>query len=410
MKSNFIQYANGRQIQIRLETDRIKELLCRLGNPQDKLRFIHVAGTNGKGSVCCFLESIFKYSNKKTGKYTSPELIDVYERISVDGKKISASDSNRVLKKVESFANDMTNFPSPYEIWIAASFLYFLEANCDIVILETGMGGIGDATNAINAPLASVITRISHDHMTYLGKTIEEIAQKKAGIIKYNTNGITVTSSQEKTVYEIILAAAQMNKNMLLTISEPNIKSPDGAHEIFDYKQLRNIKCGICGYHQIENACVAAETALALGIEEHSIITGIEKAKNPARFEIIDNSLIFDGAHNPSGMEALAASLKRYFPDKTPSFIMAFMADKDISSSLLNLSLKYTGAYVTAVPVPENPRAISPEQLAKKAKACGFRADFAKDIKTALNNSSSNDLTVVCGSLYLYKSFKEALA
>ena len=188
MSSDFKKFANSFQAVARLKLEGITCLMKHLGNPQDDLKFIHIAGTNGKGSVCNFLQNIFSDAGYRTGRYTSPNLISVCERISVDGELISQVDIDRIMKVVENAAKavevEIGDFPTQFEIWTAAAFCYFKEQKCDIVILETGLGGVRDATNVIKPPVAAVITTIDVDHVEYLGNSLTGIAEAKAGIIK----------------------------------------------------------------------------------------------------------------------------------------------------------------------------------------------------------------------------------
>lgn len=402
----FKTFANSFQAIAHLELEGITTLLDFLSHPEKDLKFIHVAGTNGKGSVCAFLQEIFTHAGYKCGKYTSPNLISVCERISIDGEYISETEIDAVLDKVEAASlkvkEKIGDIPTQFEIWTAAAFCYFKEKNCDIVILETGLGGKRDATNVIPPPLASVITRISADHTEYLGDTLSEIASQKAGIIK--KGGITVTCPQEAEVTEVLKKACEKEKNKFKICDSPVVFAPNGMNEIISYKDIKNIKIGISGFHQIENACIAAETAYSLGIGKESILYGLENAKNPARLERVDENTIFDGAHNPDGMQSLVNSLKRYFPKITPVFVMAMMADKDAASVAKIIMNTYKKATVYTVAVKDNPRSETAERLAEKLSACGITAIACNDIRTACT-AAKGKLTVICGSLYLYKDF-----
>ncbi len=426
MQKNFKKFANSFQAVARLELEGISCLMKHLGNPQDSLKFIHVAGTNGKGSVCSFLQNIFTDAGYRTGKYTSPNLISVCERISVDGELISENDINRILKGVETAANkvkeEICDFPTQFEIWTAAAFCYFKEKNCDIVILETGLGGTHDATNIIKSPLASVITTIDIDHTEYLGDTIEKIAAEKAGIIKKplraTSSGIVISSPQDPDAEKVLKDICLERKNKLVFSSVASLTKTEDFCEIFDYtspsgKVIKDIKCGISGFYQPQNAAVAIETALCLGIDEKYIKSGIQKAKNPGRFEIISRNptVIYDGAHNKNGMTALASSLKRYFPLwQGATFIMAFMGDKDISGELEILKkeglLKHSEIF--AVKVKNNPRAAETDFVVKAAKKIGITVTPYKQLKDAYSYALALFKPVIlCGSLYLYKDLDE---
>ena len=408
----FSKYANSFQAIAKLGLDNIERLLSYLDNPQNDLKFIHIAGTNGKGSTAAYLQCILTESGKKTGKYISPNMISVCERISVDGKDIPEAKLNRILENVriasEKCKADSGVTVTQFEIWTAAAFLYFKEQLCDIVVLETGLGGRKDATNIIPPPLVSVITHIAMDHTEYLGDTIEKIALEKAGIIKNPAKGkgFTVISNQSPEVLDVFKKVALERNNELIITDTPQPVSGDENGEIFNYREIKNIKTMMLGRHQLDNAAVAIDVALYLGIDEEFIKRGIEKARNIGRFEIIstDPLIVFDGAHNPDGMTTLKDSLNRYFPDKTKSFIMATMADKDISSSLDILKNVKNLQEIFTVTVRDNPRAMASEDLAKLIKNAGFKATPSKSISDTLSGITT-DMVVICGSLYLYKDY-----
>ena len=393
---NFNNYANSFQAIARLRLESIRCLMDYLGNPQENLKFIHVAGTNGKGSVCEFLRQIMTASGLKCGKYISPNLISPCERISVDGIEISEAEMDSLLSrvhteclKVEELHGEM---PTQFEIWTACAFLYFAEQNCDMVILETGLGGTRDATNIIPPPFLSVITRIDLDHTEYLGDTIEAVAREKCGIIK----GSTVVTIPQNPISVI----EEYSDNVI--VAEGAKINPDLT---FDYKNIKSLKSGLKGINQFENASLAIECALRMGIDETIIKTGLEKAKNPARFEILADDLIYDGAHNKNGMESLIENLKVYFPDKKPGFVMASMKEKD-HNEIFNLIPK--GVKIYATTVKNNPRSLSADELSDKAGAYGIQSEAFNKLRDAISACrDENELTVICGSLYLYKDFDE---
>lgn len=401
---DFKTYANSFQATARLQLEGITTLLDFLSHPERDLKFVHVAGTNGKGSVCAFLSEIFTSAGYKCGKYISPNLVNVCERISINGEDISEEELNVILEKVEKASDKakekLGESPTQFEIWTAAAFFYFKEKMCDIVVLETGLGGARDATNVILSPIASVITRIAADHTEYLGDTLEEIALQKAGIIK--RGGITVTCPQGEIIEKVLKDVCEEKENRFVICDSAQVHKPEGTNEVISYKNLKNIKIGISGMHQIENACIAAETAMSLGIDEKYIISGIAKAKNPGRFEIVRENLIFDGAHNPNGTESLVKSLKRYFPGETPVFVTAMMADKDISGSAEILKNAYENVKVFTTAVADNPRSDTAENLAKRFSEQKIEVYPCKDLKDAIKKAGSG-IVVVCGSLYLYK-------
>ena len=412
----FSTFANSFQAIAKLGLENIGRLLNHLDNPQDNLKFIHIAGTNGKGSTAAYLQCILTDSGKKTGKYISPNMISVCERISIDGKNIEEEQLEFILEKVriaaEKCKEESGVLVTQFEIWTAAAFLYFNEQKCDIVVLETGLGGRKDATNIISSPLVSVITHIAMDHTEYLGDTLEKIAYEKAGIIKtpVNGKGFTVISNQSPEVLDVFKKVSKEKNNNLIIASTPHSVSGDENGEIFDYKHIKDIKTMMLGSHQLDNASLAIEVALILGISEEYVKSGIYKARNIGRFEIISNSplIIFDGAHNPDGMTTLKNSLNRYFPDKSKSFIMATMADKDISSSLGILNEVENLKDIFAVTVKDNPRAMSAEDLAKVINSAGFKASASTSISDAILSKTA-EMVVICGSLYLYKDYHDEM-
>lgn len=421
--NNFKEFANSFQTVARLRLESIRELLEFLGNPQKELKFIHVAGTNGKGSVCSFLACIFNAAGYRTGKYISPNLIDVCERISINGKDISENELGSVLLTVERASEKVKKklgeYPTQFEIWTAAAFCYFKEKKCDVVILETGLGGENDATNIIPPPLASVICKIGYDHMNYLGGSIAEIAKAKAGIIKKRegSEGLTVCAEQPfEDAARVIEEVCRKQNNKLVIAKKPDIIGTKGFNEIFSYRKIEDLKCGITGFYQPENAALAIETALSLGIEPKYIKHGIEFAKNPARFEIISENplVIYDGAHNGDGIRALIASLKRYFPKWNGAvFINAFMADKDISgfyNEIKKSELDMNSDFY-AVKVKNNQRSETPENICKIAEESSISVLAFSSLKEAYMRAiNTKKMVILCGSLYLYKDFAEVLA
>lgn len=412
--SDFKKYANSFQAKSRLGLLSIGALCEKCHNPQNNLKFIHVAGTNGKGSTCAFLQCVLTDSGLKCGKFISPNMIDVCERISVDGVDISKKELDDILDYVEKAAKEVEKecgaMPTQFEIWTAAAFIYFDKKKCDIVVLETGLGGRLDATNIISSPLCSVITRIDVDHTDYLGDAIEKIAAEKAGIIKENS--AVITAPQTESVTEIIRKKALGENSLFITSSKCYNHRTEGMSEVFDFEEFKKLKINLPGLHQTENAALAVKTAQYLKIDEKYIRSGLLRARNIGRFEkLADNPVvIFDGAHNLSGTSSLIASVERYFPKEQLSVIYASMADKDINASL-NL-FKERGfcekAQFFTVTVRDNPRAQNADVLKKELNAFGFCAHSCESISEAYEKAIvRGKTTIICGSLYLYKDFME---
>ncbi|MBO5452639.1 MAG: bifunctional folylpolyglutamate synthase/dihydrofolate synthase [Clostridia bacterium] len=390
------KYALSFQTDIKLELNKIRILLEKLGNPQDDLEFIHVAGTNGKGSVCAFLESMLVKSGANVGRFSSPELVKKNETIRVCGKEISDDDLKKLIDIVSEVAEEMEEMPSPFEIMCAVAFVYFKEKNCEIVILETGMGGEGDATNIVQNSKICIITHIALDHMQYLGNSVSEITKVKSGIIKRGAKVVTLNGNGDFTVIEKKCSnnGAQICcASMLESVSHKNF------NEVIEYKG-KKVTLSLCGINQIENASLAVKAAELLGIEEEYIISGLEDTKNPGRFEKLSKGIYFDGAHNPDGAKALRKSLDRYIPNSEKYFIMGVMADKDFDGMLEILNDGHSNfIFVT---VQDNPRAMDGKHMAETAKKLGIEAMVFEDMKTAVKNTRGRPL-FICGSLYSYK-------
>lgn len=412
--SDFKTYANSFQTISKLRLESIARLCEKAGNPQKELKFIHVAGTNGKGSVCAFVQNILSLSGMRCGKFTSPNMLDVSERISVDDKNIEKQELDKLLNTISVYAEEIKDetgeSATQFEIWTLASFIYFKQKQCDVVVLETGLGGRLDATNIIDSPICSIITRIDMDHTEYLGNTIESIAREKAGIIK--NNSAVISAVQMKAAEEVIKNTAEEKNCVYIQAELPKNQYHKGMREFFDYKDMANVEISLSGIHQAENAALAIEAARMLKIDDETIRKGLKTTVHIGRFEKISDNLIFDGAHNPNGAEALAASIERYFPDGNLEIIYGAMKDKDIEAfaqCLTGHSLK-NRVKIHTVTVKDNPRAETAENLKNKFLKCGFTAQAHKSIKQAYESSTAeNNMVIICGSLYLYKDMVNEL-
>lgn len=390
---------------------RIKRLLEELGNPDKSLEFIHIAGTNGKGSVAAFLKSVLIECGYKVGVFTSPHLIRETERISVNDEEISKADLDRILKVVDSATDKVYELTGEkctlFERYTAAAMVYFKEQNVDIGVLEAGMGGRLDTTNVIENPLVTIITQIATDHSEFLGDTIEKIAVEKAGIIKKGVDGVFLAQNAEvNKVFED--TAEKLNAPAHFT-EKAVVHNPDGMREVFDYKGYKNIICGLNGQYQIDNACTAIEAAEVLKnkgykISEDALKRGVENAVHHARFERLENGIIFDGAHNPNGMEALKTSLMRYLPNEEYTIIISVMADKDIEQMLSVFKGEQVRFY--PVEIPDYDRSMKKELLAKKIESMGFECVRTDTIKEAVRLAQNDKNVIACGSLYLYEYIK----
>ncbi len=383
---------------------RIGELLKVLGDPQDCLQFIHVAGTNGKGSVSTMLSEIHRAAGKRVGLYTSPYVVDFRERIQLNGEYIEKEELARLTEIVKATGVHVTEF----EFITALAFLYYKEKKCDLVVLEVGLGGRFDATNIIKAPLCSVITRIDLDHTDYLGDTVEKVAAEKCGIIKDGAPAVCYPHQPHGALNVIKASAGD------LTIADGNkideIKS-DLFGNIFIYKG-EEYKTTLVGRHQIFNAVTAVEAAKKVGIAtETDIKKGIEAAVIPARVEVLSKKplLVLDGSHNPNGADALAAFMADCGHESVA--LIGMMADKDCEQFLKKI-MPYCKETVT-VTVFENPRSISAEDLKTLAeKYCQnvtAATSYEEAIKLATEKSGGKRPLFVCGSLYLACSLREKL-
>jgi len=361
-----------------LGNDDLKKLLNNLGNPQDALNFIHVAGTNGKGSVSAMLASILRASGMKCGLYTSPFIEVFNERIQVNGENIPDEALARIATEVKQEIDALGVEISVFAQITAMAFLYFAEKKCDIVVLETGLGGRLDATNVIAPAKLSIITKIGLDHTEYLGDTIEKITKEKCGIIKAGTTVIT-TSCQEKSALSQIESTCR-ELNVPLHIANP----------VCDYS------LSLSGEYQKENAGIAVAGAKILGILDEHIKTGLLNTKWIARFEYLQNNLILDGGHNPDGIDALISSLKVL--NKPVTFVVAMMQDKDVAYTSSKILAFAKNVIVTEVKMP---RCMPADELASLFPGCTIEKSSILAVKKAISMVAADELICICGSLYL---------
>lgn len=392
--------------------ERIKALCRILGDPQEQLRFVHVAGTNGKGSTCTEIASVLTAAGYKTGLYTSPYVIEFRERIRLDGEMISPEDladiTETVRSAVERLAGDGITV-TEFEAVTAAAFLYYAKQRCDIVVLETGLGGRFDATNIIRDPVCTVITSVSYDHVRILGNTLAEIATEKCGIIKPGRPVIT-SSRQDADVLKTISQTAAL-KGSDLIIADPDdltVVKEDITGTDVRYQGVA-LHIPFPGRHQVENASLAVGAVEVLRISgfpisDEQMKDGLRRAVIPARIEVIsgDPLVILDGSHNEGSTAALADLIRSCLPDKLILAVMGMMADKDVKKALDNLLPLFSR--VIAV-TPSNPRSMPAEDFAAAVRRWGVCAqaipDPAEGVRTALEHLPEYDALIVCGSLYL---------
>lgn len=357
---------------IDLKLDRIRKVLENLGNPQDSLKYIHVAGTNGKGSTCAMLDSILREAGYKVGLYTSPHIFEYTERIKINGQEISKEDFANLFEEVASVGIHLTEF----ETLTVMMFLYFQRNNVEIVILETGMGGRFDATNVIKENLCSIITQIDLDHTDRLGKTKDEIAFEKAGIIKPKCPIITSMG------YEEIRDRADELDSLLLFTS-PFVQQ--------DFVEALALK----GLHQVENLAlvITAINYLFKDIDETTIKKGLAKVKNPCRFEYFpEKNLIIDASHNPNGIKALRENLDYYYPSQKRRFVFGCLKNKDYSKMMEILFQEGDEVYLNEF---DYKNACTYEEL---NAVCPV-----KNQKYEGQVLLADKLNVICGSFYMIK-------
>lgn len=398
--------------------ERIRKLLELLGNPQKQLKFIHVAGTNGKGSTVAYISQILIESGYKTGQFTSPYIYEFAERIRINNEMISDDNLKQVTLKVRAVANEFAedNHPTEFELMTAVAFVYFALKKCDIVVCEVGMGGRLDSTNVIEAPetVATVITTIDYDHMEFLGDTLKKIAAEKGAIIK---PGVPVISAHQKSEVKKVFENKVKElgcKIYFLNLSDITIGKVDLSKEkllrIFKYKNV-NYVTKLIALYQTQNAAIAIETAKLIQnqfgqITDDSIAKGINTTQWPARFEIISRNpyVVLDGGHNIQGAQALIDSLKDVFKIKDFVFIMGVLADKDFQQMAELISPFAKRVYTVT---PPNLRKLNAQDLANLFHEKNIDA-FPVDLKDAINiakeNANADDVIVAFGSLYSISS------
>ncbi|MBE7057168.1 MAG: bifunctional folylpolyglutamate synthase/dihydrofolate synthase [Ruminococcaceae bacterium] len=379
---------------------RTKELLTMIGNPHNKLKFIHVAGTNGKGSTCAMLANILKVQGYKTGLYTSPYIYVFNERMQINGENIPDEKLCEITTYVRQFADKMEDAPTEFELITVVAMEYFAREQCDIVVLETGLGGELDSTNVINTPEVAVITAIGLDHVKELGSDISDIARAKAGIIK--PEGRVAFYGGEVEVLDVIEKACE-EKGCLLRFPKR------GAADSFDI--------GLKGVYQRKNAELVLCTVSLLReagweIEETSVRQGIATVKWPGRFQKVHKKpdVIVDGGHNPHGVQGTVDSLKFYYSDKKIHFIMGVMADKEVDE-MLEIMKPVAADFVTVT--PDNPRAMKAVDLADLIGKMGISSVAAgsvdEGVRIAMAKAGEDDVICAIGSLYMFKEVVDSL-
>lgn len=404
-----------------LGLERIRVLLEKLGDPQKKLRVIHIAGTNGKGSVARYIYSVLEAAGYRTGLFTSPYIETFHERIEFDGRFISDEDLDRITDKIIECADEMVKegyeSPTEFEIVTAAAFVYFAEKEPDFTVLEVGLGGRGDSTNVIEDPLVDVITSISYDHMDRLGNTLAEIAGEKAGIIKKGVPVVSMVAHEDAEDADKVIARQAYRMGCRLYDAagyKVRIESSDAEGSVFSVRigdtEFNHIRISMCGPHQVDNA-VCALTAVEIlrrsgiiKLDKEMLSKGMESARQPGRFEIFGGSppFVLDGAHNPDGMESLVQTMDECFYGKKVLTVLGILKDKAVDD-ILDKAVHLGNDFIATA--PENIRRMDPAVLAEKlrgrGKNCLETEDPGDAFELALEKSPEYDVVLFAGSLYM---------
>lgn len=406
--------------------DNITLLLSYLGNPQDQLKYIHIAGTNGKGSTSAFLNQILIESGYKVGIFTSPYVERFTEQIRINNQEITkealANVATKVCEMTEQMRINGQAMPSEFEVICTIAFLYFLQEKCDIVILETGLGGRLDATNVIPAPELAMITSISLDHTEILGDTLPKIAFEKAGIIK---SGCDVLLYPQSAEVEEVFCTICSNRNAVLhkAILPEHVASYDLTGQTFDLHSdhndwtLDNLHIRLLGHYQINNAAMAVNASLLLrkkgySIPDETIRLGLEHTHWIGRFELMkkDPAIVIDGSHNEDGVAMLCESLTRYFPEKKIIFITGVLADKAYDKMMLSV-IPLAKKFLTITPL--SPRALPADKLAEFLQDQNATVEAFEHIpdaiQTAIKDAASDDVICIFGSLYFLGEVRKIL-
>jgi dihydrofolate synthase/folylpolyglutamate synthase len=389
--------------------ERTEELLRLIGNPEKSLKFIHIAGTNGKGSTASMSANILKCAGYTVGLYTSPYIFSFNERMKVNGENISDSQLVEIVEFVKPFAEGMEDKPTEFELVTCIAFEYFKRQKCDIVCLEVGMGGELDSTNVIPSPVAAVITNIGLDHIEVLGDTVEKIAETKSKIIKHGTTAILYRNSEsvecviEKRCFEVGAKLIRADFDSVKSVSA------DLDGQVLNYKDFKNIKLSLLGKHQLKNcATVLALTEELINkgyhISRDDIYRGMETVSWQGRFEVVSHNPLFivDGGHNPQCIEALIENVREYLNGRHLVVLTGVLADKDYEKMYSEMS-EYATEFVTVT--PPNPRALDSEslkkyleRLKKPVTAC---ESIEQGVSLAKQKAGEDGVVLAYGSLYM---------
>ena len=399
--------------------ERTQELLQALGNPEKKLKFVHVAGTNGKGSTCACIASVLRDAGYRTGLFISPFVICFNERMQINGEYISDDELVELTDEIRPHADAMIDSPTEFELVTALAMLYFHKRECDIVVLEVGMGGRLDSTNVIETPELAVITAIGYDHVKELGPTLKDIAGEKAGIIK--PGGEVLAYGGEPDVVDVFKRISKERGADLSFVDFNRITSQEFSLSgiKFGFVPYGKILLPLIGAYQPKNAALAITAVEMLhkkdyDISDENIVNGIESMKWPGRFEVLGHSPVFilDGSHNPQGMEAAAESFRCHFGNSDVTkviFIIGVMADKDLDAMIPHIA-QFAKAFITVK--PDNPRAMESGELAAKLKRFGVPVidcgAVSIGVSEALDMAGEDDIICAMGSLFFSAEVRAA--
>jgi dihydrofolate synthase / folylpolyglutamate synthase len=397
-------YALGNEMRTaRLGLDRIRILLTALGDPHRKLDFVHVAGTNGKGSACAMIESALRAARRKTGLFTSPHLVEPTERIRIQGIPVTPAVFAEAFDRVHIAAQSLLSsgaidvHPSYFETVTAMAFLLFVDAGVEIAVMEVGLGGRLDATNVI-MPRLSVITPIDYDHQEWLGHTLESIAREKAGILKPGTPA--VISEQHPDAARVLEPHRPAVHTAEWQVDFMVLQAGGSRFGIHRGERRLSIACPLAGEHQVENALTAAAALIELGLDNSAIEAGIAQTVWPGRLEFVRRNpdVVLDGAHNPAGTRALAAYIRRFYSGRRIILIYGAMGDKSVAEMSATLFPLADRIIITQ---PDNPRAMSPEKI--RAVTDHRNVELAPNVSDALAQAAprAGEAVFVAGSLYL---------
>ncbi|MCD8054536.1 MAG: bifunctional folylpolyglutamate synthase/dihydrofolate synthase [Lachnospiraceae bacterium] len=391
--------------------DRTRELLAKLGNPEQELKFVHIAGTNGKGSTAAMTASVLEQAGYRVGLYTSPFIHRFNERMQVNGESIGDEELAELTEMIRPLAESMEDAPTEFELITALAMEYFRRHACEIVVLEVGLGGELDSTNVISVPEVAVITSIGLDHTAVLGNTLAEIASAKAGIIK---EGGDVVSYGKNPEADAVIGTVCREKKARLHRPDYDSLRPvcrELTGQTFDYGTLQGLRIPLLGLYQLDNAAVAL-TALDVlrekgwKITEEDMREGLAATRWTGRLELLSEhpAVIVDGSHNPPGIRATAESLRTYFGNHKIIFLVGVMADKDVDTILSTLC-PLAGRFITVT--PDNPgRAMPAEELAERLRSMGelpvtAAASIGEGCRTALAYAGADGVVCALGSLYM---------